>query len=155
MDRETWHAAVYGVANSQTWLSDWIEHLIISLCNLLWPTVQLHVWKNLPCPAIIAWKYIRASEKMQKPRGWVWVRQNRWPTQASHFPCSNPAYFSPLPLSTGHILKGKTILKPKLFTYTSLTKLIVFWGNTGKETDKEKGKEAYKQNLYQTPNHFK
>ena len=25
MDREAWHAAVCGVAKSQTWLSDWIE----------------------------------------------------------------------------------------------------------------------------------
>ena len=25
MDRETWHAAVHGVAKSQTWLSDWTE----------------------------------------------------------------------------------------------------------------------------------
>ena len=25
MDREAWLAAVYGVANSQTWLSDWTE----------------------------------------------------------------------------------------------------------------------------------
>ena len=25
MDREAWHAAVYGVAKSQTWLNDWTE----------------------------------------------------------------------------------------------------------------------------------
>ena len=25
MDQEAWHAAVYGVAKSQTWLSDWTE----------------------------------------------------------------------------------------------------------------------------------
>ena len=25
IDREAWHAAVYGVAKSQTWLSNWIE----------------------------------------------------------------------------------------------------------------------------------
>ena len=29
MDREAWRAAVYGVANSQTWLSDWTE---LSFC---------------------------------------------------------------------------------------------------------------------------
>ena len=25
MDREAWHAAVYGAAKSQTWLSNWTE----------------------------------------------------------------------------------------------------------------------------------
>ena len=25
MDREAWHAEIYGVAKSQTWLSDWTE----------------------------------------------------------------------------------------------------------------------------------
>ena len=25
MDREGWHAAVYGVTKSQTWLSDWTD----------------------------------------------------------------------------------------------------------------------------------
>ena len=32
MDREAWHAAVHGIAKSQTWLSDWTE---------------LNFWKNL------------------------------------------------------------------------------------------------------------
>ena len=95
---------------SWTQLSEWTEYLTISLCAILWSTVQLHVWKNPPCPAIIALKYIRASEKnfqSTETQSMGWVRQNRWPTQASHFPCSNPACFSPLPLSTGHIKKGK------------------------------------------------
>ena len=28
MDREAWHAAVYGVTKSQTWLSDWTELIV-------------------------------------------------------------------------------------------------------------------------------
>ena len=28
MDREAWHAAIHGVAKSQTWLSDWTELMI-------------------------------------------------------------------------------------------------------------------------------
>ena len=40
MDREAWHAAVYGVAKSQTWLSDWIE--------LNWWILVAQMVKNLP-----------------------------------------------------------------------------------------------------------
>ena len=32
MDREAWHAAIHGVANSRTWLSDWTE--------LIWSSVN-------------------------------------------------------------------------------------------------------------------
>ena len=31
MEREAWHAAIHGVAKSQTWLSNWTE---LNLCNL-------------------------------------------------------------------------------------------------------------------------
>ena len=34
MDREAWHAAIYGVAKSWTWLIDWTEELDF------WHTVQ-------------------------------------------------------------------------------------------------------------------
>ena len=36
MDREAWHAAVHGVAKSQTWLSDWTE--------LNWWVPSFQVW---------------------------------------------------------------------------------------------------------------
>ena len=35
MDREAWHAAVHGVANSWTWLSDWTE------LNIRYPLIEL------------------------------------------------------------------------------------------------------------------
>ena len=49
MDREAWHAAVHGVAKSQTRLSDWIE-LNWSLQNDLMDNVQNQTAKNQqPC----------------------------------------------------------------------------------------------------------
>ena len=41
MDREAWHAAVYGVTKSQTWLSDWTE-----LSALLLPLWILSLWQR-------------------------------------------------------------------------------------------------------------
>ena len=44
MDREAWHAAVYGVAMSQTRLSDWTE--------LNWMKEikdDIHRWRDIPC----------------------------------------------------------------------------------------------------------
>ena len=47
MDREAWHAAVHGVAKSQTWLTDWTEliHMHLFLYTLLyskWTTTKDH-----------------------------------------------------------------------------------------------------------------
>ena len=41
MDREPWLAAVHGIANSRTWLSDWTElNWIILVTSYLWKTQQ-------------------------------------------------------------------------------------------------------------------
>ena len=42
MDREAWHAAIHGVAKSQTRLSDWTKELIhfLSWCSSLWPQLS-------------------------------------------------------------------------------------------------------------------
>ena len=42
MDREAWHAAVQGVAKSQTWLRDWIERAVGSLDFIVsWSEVRV------------------------------------------------------------------------------------------------------------------
>ena len=46
MDREAWHAAVHGVAKSQTWLSNWIE--------LNWTWDKPNNWQTAP----FAWQEI-------------------------------------------------------------------------------------------------
>ena len=43
MDREAWHAPVHGVANSQTWLSDWTE-LNSHLYTTTRKTIALTLW---------------------------------------------------------------------------------------------------------------
>ena len=48
IDREAWHAAIHGVAKSQTWLSDWTE-LNWAECfyALFWIVISKHLKQNL------------------------------------------------------------------------------------------------------------
>ena len=49
-DRETWHAAVHGVAKSRTWLSDWTElNILIACC------VTSEIWET-SCLLIAIWQ---------------------------------------------------------------------------------------------------
>ena len=50
MDREAWHAAVHGVAKSQTWLSDWTE---LNFYSILKYGSKLE-WKSLSCVQFFA-----------------------------------------------------------------------------------------------------
>ena len=43
MDREAWHAAIHGVANSQTWLSDWTELNLDSILKSRYITLPIKV----------------------------------------------------------------------------------------------------------------
>ena len=50
MDREAWHAAVYGVAKSRTWLSNWTE---LNWSMLIWQwSVNTVTWYHEACPKI-------------------------------------------------------------------------------------------------------
>ena len=66
MYREAWHAAIHGVAKSQTWMSDWTE-LILSyekyfrnqskslICS--WKLWGFQVWKNSDAQICPKWTY--------------------------------------------------------------------------------------------------
>ena len=58
IDREAWRAAVHGIAESRTWLSDWTE-LIICLLNVLDPW-QICLLKSLLLNQLVlafSWKH--------------------------------------------------------------------------------------------------
>ena len=60
MDREAWHAAIHGVAKSQTQLSDWTELMLHGLqCYLLFWTMTIN--KSLSASLILLCICIAAS----------------------------------------------------------------------------------------------
>ena len=46
MDREAWHAAIHGVAKSQTWLSDWsvlIWYIYVYVCVYIYVCIYIYI----------------------------------------------------------------------------------------------------------------
>ena len=54
-DREAWHAVVYGVTKSQTWLSDWTTtKILMSLENIMLSEIS-KIQKNKYCMIPLIW----------------------------------------------------------------------------------------------------
>ena len=70
MDREAWHAAVHGVAKSQTWLSDWTE---LNLCQLFLSSknwvFELHVKLQWNIPKT-SWSILRKTKAFPDVQNW-------------------------------------------------------------------------------------
>ena len=56
MDREAWHAAVHGVAKSQTWLSDWTELNVLGrICCSVTQSCVCHKVMTLDAMTLVFW----------------------------------------------------------------------------------------------------
>ena len=64
MDREPWHAAVYGIGKSQTWLRDWTE---LNWAKLNW---QLEFALNLK-------HLIQLNLGYHMKNNWFFLKENR------------------------------------------------------------------------------
>ena len=66
MDRDAWHAAVHGVAKSQTWLSDWTEQNNTYIAKLLC-TLQDNVCVRQSVLSDSLWSHVLGSARLLCP----------------------------------------------------------------------------------------
>ena len=74
MDREAWHAAVHGAANSWTWMSDWTELMVSLLCKA-----------ETLCSTAIVGGGPKKSERMGRETGKPSTRIQELPTKHKMF----------------------------------------------------------------------
>ena len=91
IDREAWHDAVHGVANSQTWLSNWTElfpsgipiislwNLILSQTSLRWLLLIIHLFLSHFTNWIISSNQTPGSLTL-----FCHLKSNLMPIQGSH-----------------------------------------------------------------------
>ena len=60
MDREAWPAAVHGVANSRTCLSDWTE-LSVPQANMVHTVVKIYILSPYPCRPYSAYSLVKET----------------------------------------------------------------------------------------------
>ena len=98
MDGKAWHAAVYGVAKSQTWLSDWTEvrkNQDPASCFLIAPSLFLHSLTSLITNCLYlpfglreglwAWNFFPTNKKQGTQRAFVPRRIPQGPAQLQNF----------------------------------------------------------------------
>ena len=77
MDREAWHAAVYGVSKSRTQLSDWTELIYITICKIdsQW---EFAVWVRELKPGLCeAWARWKGRREIQEG-GHICIPMAEW-----------------------------------------------------------------------------
>ena len=92
MNREAWHAAVHGVTENRTWLSNWTELnwlkisfgyfflLLLVCCYLVFTQRRVKVWQNGDDQCVLRWFQVRAwgdSWKMRHLDLRLWQAKSR------------------------------------------------------------------------------
>ena len=101
MDREAWHAAIHGVAKSQTWLSDWTElnwatftftNTVLGSWGRSWERRGYQSWRYyyvLPRTSLVV-QTIKRLPAMRETQVWSLGRKDPWRRKWQPTPVSLP-----------------------------------------------------------------